>query len=73
MTDAAPSNRTASTGPRYRPRTVLAAALVGVLVLATVIGVGWFLSAERRSARGAENRSPAAAPDNGWVLARIHI
>lgn len=67
MTDAAPSNRTASTGPRYRPRTVLAAALVGVLVLATVIGVGWFLSAERRSARGAENRSPAAAPDNGWV------
>ena len=67
MTDAAPLNRTASTGPRYRPRTVLAAALVGVLVLATVIGVGWFLSAERRSARGAENRSPAAAPDNGWV------
>lgn len=67
MTDAAPLNRTASTGPRYRPRTVLAAALVGVLVLATVIGVGWFLSAERRSARGAENRFPAAAPDNGWV------
>lgn len=67
MTDAAPLSRTASTGPRYRPRTVLAAVLAGVLVLATIIGGGWFLSAERRSARGAENRTAITPPDDEWA------
>ncbi len=67
MTDASPPSRTASTGPRHRPRTVLAAALAGVLVLATVIGGGWLLSAERRSTSGAENRTAITPPDDGWA------
>lgn len=67
MTDAAPPSQTASARPRPRPRTVLVAVLAGALVLATVIGGGWFLSAERRSARGAENRSTIAPPDDDWV------
>ena len=67
MTDASPPSRTASTGPRHRPRTVLTAALAGVLVLATVIGGGWLLSAERRSTSGAENRIAITPPDDGWA------
>ena len=65
MTDIAPPNRTASAHPRQR--AVLAAVLAGVLVLATVIGSGWFLSAERRSARDAKNLTADAPPDDGWA------
>ena len=65
MTDIAPPNRTTSAHPRQR--AVLAAVLAGVLVLATVIGSGWFLSAERRSARDAKNLTADAPPDDGWA------
>lgn len=58
---AAPSSR-----PRYSGRTILVAALVAVLTLSTVVGVGWLAFSDRRAGVEAIDILPYAVPEPGW-------